>query len=69
MSIAALIVGVLLVLYAWRMRAYTRRLRAAQARLVSVASEHDERAAAAALRPHTGHVAPYPVHPPTNGRP
>jgi hypothetical protein len=64
--VAAVVAGVLI---AWRVEAHKRRLRRARERLEAVAPARDERAARAALRPHTGHVAPFPVHPTTNGKP
>lgn len=53
--------------FLWRYRADKRHLQAAKAELEARASRRDEQAARAALRPHTGNVAPAPIHPPANG--
>jgi hypothetical protein len=62
--------AVVLVLAGWRVAVEYRRLRAASERLEDFHRLADERAAAAELRPLTGHVAASSIHPPTtNGHP
>lgn len=65
MTYAAGAFVITLALVAWRLRVEQRRLRAASERLEHFHRQADERAAAAKLRPLTGHVASSSVHPPT----